>query len=81
MVELAQTCDGLQEQMEAIRNRIAVLKNERVCDCGRVVALDANFCPYCGNKLANLIHPEKSASDEPREPERKIVFDKHEYRG
>ena len=66
MVELAQTCDGLQEQMEAIRNRIAVLKNERVCDCGRVVALDANFCPYCGNKLANLIHPEKSASDEPR---------------
>lgn len=79
MVELAQTCDGLQEQIEAIRNRIAVLKNERVCECGRVVALDANFCPYCGNKLANLIHPEKSASDEPREPERKIVFDKHEY--
>lgn len=79
MVELAQTCDGLQEQIEAIRNRIAVLKNERVCECGRVVALDANFCPYCGNKLANLIHPEKSTSEEPREPERKIMFDKHEY--
>ena len=26
MVELAQTCDGLQEQIEAIRNRIAVLR-------------------------------------------------------
>ncbi|GIP06032.1 hypothetical protein J28TS4_44390 [Paenibacillus lautus] len=79
MVELAQTCDGLQEQIEAIRNRIAVLKNERVCECGRVVALDANFCPYCGNKLANLIDPEESAPEEPREPERKSMFDKREY--
>lgn len=79
MVELAQTCDGLQEQIEAIRNRIAVLKNERVCECGRVVALDANFCPYCGNKLANLIDPEESAPEEPWEPERKSMFDKREY--
>ncbi|MGW8822154.1 zinc ribbon domain-containing protein [Paenibacillus lautus] len=79
MVELAQTCDGLQEQIEAIRNRIAVLKNERVCECGRVVALDANFCPYCGNKLANLIDPEESAPEESREPERKSMFDKREY--
>jgi len=79
MVELAQTCDGLQEQIEAIRNRIAVLKNERVCECGRVVALDANFCPYCGNKLANLMDPEGSAPEEQREPERKSMFDKREY--
>ncbi|ANA80791.1 zinc ribbon domain-containing protein [Paenibacillus glucanolyticus] len=81
MVELAQTCDGLQEQIEAIRNRIAVLKNERVCECGRVVALDANFCPYCGNKLANLMNPEESAPEEPKEQqERKsMLFDDHEY--
>ncbi|KOR76889.1 zinc ribbon domain-containing protein [Paenibacillus solani] len=79
MVELAQTCDGLQDQIESIRNRIAVLKNERICECGRVVALDANFCPYCGNKLSNLIDPEETTSEEPKVQERRGIFDQHEY--
>jgi len=80
MVELAQTCDGLQDQIESIRNRIAVLKNERICECGRVVALDANFCPYCGNKLSNLMDPEETISEEPKVQERtRGIFDQHEY--
>lgn len=51
MVELARACNKLQEQIDGVRARIAELKNERLCTCGRVVALDANFCPHCGRKL------------------------------
>ncbi|WP_422659633.1 zinc ribbon domain-containing protein [Paenibacillus sp. EC2-1] len=75
MVDLAKSCDSLQEQIDELRNRIAILKNERICQCGRTVALDAIFCPYCGNKLADLtVRPE--ARTEPKEPkaERDIFF-------
>lgn len=77
MVELAQLCDGLQEEVITLRNRIAVLKNERLCECGRVVGLDANFCPYCGNKLEKL--PQTERQFEPEQKERVIPFeDDHE---
>ncbi|CAM3615099.1 MULTISPECIES: zinc ribbon domain-containing protein [Paenibacillus] len=77
MVELAKTCDGLQEKIEEIRNRIAVLKNERVCQCGRVVALDANFCPNCGRKLASIAPKEEEPIEKAvKEPElNKVRFD------
>lgn len=51
MVELSRVCLGLQDQIDGVRSRIAELKNERLCACGHVVALDANFCPNCGRKL------------------------------
>ncbi|SDG19533.1 zinc-ribbon domain-containing protein [Fontibacillus panacisegetis] len=52
MVELAKTCDLLAEERDDIRSKIANLKNERLCyQCGKVVAEDAMFCPYCGEKL------------------------------
>lgn len=54
MVELARGCNKLQEQIEGVRSRIAELKNERLCACGQVVALDANFCPHCGRKLEGI---------------------------
>lgn len=54
MVELARGCGRLQEQIEGVRARIAELKNERLCACGQVVALDANFCPHCGRKLEEI---------------------------
>ena len=54
MVELARGCGRLQEQIEGVRSRIAELKNERLCACGQVVALDANFCPHCGRKLEGI---------------------------
>lgn len=77
MVDLAKSCDSLQEQIEELRNRIAILKNERLCQCGRTVALDAIFCPYCGNKLADLtVRPESRT--EPKEskskPERDVFY-------
>lgn len=51
MIELSRACVKLQEKIEVLRARIAELKNEKLCKCGHVVALDANFCPKCGNKL------------------------------
>lgn len=54
MIELARGCGRLQEQIEGVRARIAELKNERLCACGQIVALDANFCPHCGRKLEDI---------------------------
>lgn len=51
MIELARGCNKLQEQIEGVRSRIAELRNERLCACGQIVAMDANFCPHCGRKL------------------------------
>lgn len=76
MVNLAKSCDALQEQMDELRSRIAILKNERLCQCGRTVALDANFCPYCGNKLDNGMKTGPQRRSEPREEqeEREVLF-------
>ncbi|WP_310831220.1 zinc ribbon domain-containing protein [Paenibacillus pedocola] len=51
MVELSKLCLKHQEQIDELRFKIAELKNERLCVCGNVVALDANFCPKCGHRL------------------------------
>lgn len=79
MVDLAKSCDGLQEQIDELRNRIAILKNERLCQCGRTVALDAIFCPYCGNKLVDLTaKPEQRSYPKEPQPERKVLFTEEE---
>ncbi|WP_411348876.1 zinc ribbon domain-containing protein [Paenibacillus sp. WLX2291] len=57
MTELCKACDLLNEEIEEIRTRIAILKNERLCECGNVVALEANFCPNCGRKMEKLAIP------------------------
>ncbi|WP_410513299.1 zinc ribbon domain-containing protein [Paenibacillus sp. BR2-3] len=51
MTEISRLCSKLQEEIDSVRLRIAELKNERLCKCGHIVALDANFCPSCGRKL------------------------------
>ncbi|GAB6992104.1 zinc ribbon domain-containing protein [Paenibacillus pini] len=51
MMNHAKECDKLQEEIDELRGRIGELKNERICTCGQVVNLDANFCPACGRKL------------------------------
>ncbi|MDO7906660.1 zinc ribbon domain-containing protein [Paenibacillus sp. JX-17] len=51
MMQLSKECDTLQADIDALRNKIAEMKNERLCECGYVAALDANFCPKCGRKL------------------------------
>ncbi|MDR9852440.1 zinc ribbon domain-containing protein [Paenibacillus sp. VCA1] len=51
MLKHCKACDELQEEIEQLRARVAELKNEKLCKCGRTVALDANFCPACGRSL------------------------------
>jgi len=51
MIELSRICSKLQEEIDDVRMRIAELKNERLCRCGYIAPLDANFCPSCGQKL------------------------------
>ena len=54
MVDLSHLCDELQDEIDALRGKIAELKNERLCECGHVASLDANFCPKCGRKLGEF---------------------------
>jgi len=53
MVKLSRVCDNLRGEIDDLRERIAELKNERLCQCGHLVALDVNFCPHCGTKLSD----------------------------
>lgn len=62
MLELSRSCSKLQEKVEILRARIAELKNERLCSCGNIVALDSNFCPKCGTKLEALVATRKIPS-------------------
>jgi len=73
MTELCKACDLLNEEIEEIRTRIAILRNERVCECGAVVALDANFCPNCGRKMEKLAIPSEDRAEFQRE--RDIIRD------
>ncbi|WP_151735728.1 zinc ribbon domain-containing protein ['Paenibacillus yunnanensis' Narsing Rao et al. 2020] len=61
MVELSRSCLKLQEEIDELRFKIAELKNERLCKCGHVASLDANFCPKCGRKLEEAA-PKKEAA-------------------
>lgn len=66
MLELAKACTKHQDKIDGLRARIAELKNERLCRCGHVVALDANFCPKCGSKLepSSTVKPSAALDDE-----------------
>jgi RNA polymerase subunit RPABC4/transcription elongation factor Spt4 len=59
MTDLCKACDLLMEEIDEVHTKIAVLKNERVCECGTVVSLEANFCPNCGRKMEKLPAPSK----------------------
>lgn len=54
MTDLCKACDLLMEEIDEVHTKIAVLKNERVCECGTIVSLEANFCPNCGRKMEKL---------------------------
>ncbi|WNS41745.1 zinc ribbon domain-containing protein [Paenibacillus sp. MMS20-IR301] len=80
MIELARGCSRLQEQIEGVRGRIAELKNERLCACGQIVALDANFCPHCGRKLEAIsLHKEPAAAPAQAQAPAVTVHTVHEF--
>lgn len=68
MTDLCKACDLLMEEIDEVHTKIAVLKNERVCECGTIVSLEANFCPNCGRKMEKLpttIKREQGFGDDP----------------
>ncbi|NUU61740.1 zinc ribbon domain-containing protein [Paenibacillus agri] len=81
MVELSRVCSRHQERIDVLRSRIAELKNERLCACGQVVALDANFCPHCGRKQEEPAFTYKAPA--PPEPVYTVheEEDEHQYYG
>jgi hypothetical protein len=50
---------ALEGEIAELEHEIEVLKNEKMCDCGRKASIDANFCPSCGKKF--IFAPEVDA--------------------
>ena len=46
-----QQLDELQSDIQMIEERIRMIRFEKTCTCGKVVALDTKFCPDCGTQL------------------------------
>jgi RNA polymerase subunit RPABC4/transcription elongation factor Spt4 len=72
MMELATTCDLLAEERDDLRFRIASLKNERLCECGKIAPDEAVFCPFCGNKLRTYSVRSKADAVEPVQEENTV---------
>ncbi|MFF2484734.1 hypothetical protein [Paenibacillus sp. NPDC058071] len=47
---------GCEKEIEALEEKIKIIKEEKDCICGSVVPLEAKFCPSCGHKF-ETIHP------------------------
>ncbi|MED5016220.1 zinc ribbon domain-containing protein [Paenibacillus chibensis] len=77
MMKHSKACDSLQTEIDEIRQRIAELKNEKLCQCGRTVELDANFCPACGRNLRGETHTEKRP--ESRAASSAAVFESEDF--
>lgn len=44
----------LEEDIRALKERILVLKGNKVCKtCNLVVSFEVNYCPNCGGKMEN----------------------------
>ena len=52
VLDCCREADELHGEIKVLEERIKVTRNEKTCTCGKVVALDARFCPDCGAGLA-----------------------------
>ncbi|WP_219835784.1 zinc ribbon domain-containing protein [Paenibacillus sp. R14(2021)] len=52
VAESCRQADELNNEIHLIEERIKAIRFEKTCTCGKVVALDAKFCPDCGSALA-----------------------------
>jgi len=50
--------DELQLEIQLLEERIKNIRFEKSCSCGKVVPLDARFCPECGAQLAEEAKPD-----------------------
>jgi ribosomal protein L40E/formyltetrahydrofolate synthetase len=57
----------LENEISDLEHEIEVIKNEKMCDCGRKASVDAKFCPSCGKRFP--LEPEVEAVEEEEEVE------------
>jgi hypothetical protein len=58
-----QQIDELQMDIRMLEERIKMIRFEKTCSCGKVVALDTRFCPDCGSQLPQEPKPETTAGE------------------
>ena len=61
-------CEAIQnreQSIEGYEKKIARLRGASECSrCGRMVAKDMVFCPYCGEKIETSVYEEEEAEEE-----------------
>ena len=48
----------IEGEISTLEHEIEVIKNEKMCDCGRKASMDAKFCPSCGKRFPYEPEPE-----------------------
>ncbi|WP_274649376.1 zinc ribbon domain-containing protein [Paenibacillus humicola] len=64
--EVAACCEQLDyivADLRMLEERIKNIRYEKSCTCGKVVPLDARFCPDCGAQLAEEPKPETTVGE------------------
>lgn len=56
------------KEIDALEQRVQVLRNEKQCVCGKIVAYDTRFCPSCGHQFE--LEPVKPEPIEPEIPQK-----------
>ncbi|MBM7567292.1 zinc ribbon domain-containing protein [Paenibacillus sacheonensis] len=63
VIDCCRQADELQAEIRMLEERIKMTRNEKTCTCGKVVALDAKFCPDCGAALAEEPRAENTVGE------------------
>jgi ribosomal protein L40E len=53
---------ALENEISELEHEIEVIKNEKMCDCGRKASVDARFCSSCGKRFP--VEPEAEVVEE-----------------
>jgi uncharacterized small protein (DUF1192 family)/ribosomal protein S27AE len=54
----------LESEITELEHEIEVIKNEKMCECGRKASSDARFCPSCGKRFPFEPEPEVVEEEE-----------------
>lgn len=62
---LCQAVSDRKTKMEAYEKKIAIIRGASECmNCGKMVAKDMSYCPYCGEKAPEVQPDEESGNEE-----------------
>ncbi|BBH21864.1 hypothetical protein Back11_32090 [Paenibacillus baekrokdamisoli] len=63
VMSCCQQLDELQSDIQMLEERIKMIRFEKTCTCGKVVALDTRFCPDCGTQLPQEPRPDSTVGE------------------